>query len=112
MLDQMGTFLLHQTGRDWWNKCRVCSPPSLLNKLLTVSRTWSTGSDLVLCSFLPLVYGCLAFGLFLQHVEDSFVASGTEGDVYSVIGCAQRGVNLLFIVLFSGPEHFVLELNG
>lgn len=40
------------------------------------------------------------------------MASGTEGDVYSVIGCAQGGVNLLFIVLFSSPELFVLELNG
>lgn len=39
------------------------------------------------------------------------MASETEEDVYSVTGCDQGGVNLLFIVLFSGPELFVLELN-
>lgn len=58
------------------------------------------------------MYSCLAFGLFLQRVENSFVPGGTEGDVYSVTGCAQRGISLLFIVLFSGPELFVLELKG
>lgn len=57
------------------------------------------------------MYSCLASGLFLQRVANIFVASETEEDVYSVTGCDQEGVNLLFIVLSSGPELLVLELN-
>lgn len=54
-----------------------------------VLRHW--GDDLVLCSSLPLGYG-LASGLFLQHVENCFVAGGTEGDV---IGSAEGSVSSL-----------------
>lgn len=40
------------------------------------------------------------------------MAREIEGSVYSVTGSAQRGVNLVFIVHFSGTQIFVLELNG
>jgi len=30
MFDQMGTFLLHQIDRNWWNNCRTCSLSCLL----------------------------------------------------------------------------------
>lgn len=72
-----------------------------------VLRLW--GDDLVLCSSLPLGYSYLASGLFLQHVENCFVAGGTEGDV---IGCAEGSGSSLLIVLVFLVLFFVLELNG
>lgn len=98
MLDQIGLFSfmrLAETGgtstglvhlRFYWTNSSVFQGPEALG-----------GDDLVLCSSLPLWYGCLASGLFLQHVESCFVAGGTEGDV---IGCAEGSVSSLFIVLF------------